>query len=85
MLFGPIAEDSLGMGVDATGLLFAAPGIGGILAPRRSRARLAATRPYGCHAHHLRVFLAGIPLTTLSVVHSARRRYLPADRSKAPP
>ena len=28
VLYGPLAEDSLGLGIDATGLLFAAPGIG---------------------------------------------------------
>ena len=31
VLFGPIAEQSLGLGYDATGWLFAAPGVGGIV------------------------------------------------------
>ena len=46
VLFGPIAEESLDIGVAATGLLFAAPGIGGILVTAWA-ARLAAepTRP----------------------------------------
>ena len=41
VLYGPLAEDSLKIGVDATGLLFAAPGIGGLLVVALA-ARLAA-------------------------------------------
>ena len=67
VLFGPIAEDSLGMGIDAAGLLFAAPGLGGILAAAFA-AQARGPRPYGRHLT-LAVFLGGVPLATLSFIH----------------
>ena len=52
VLFGPITEDFLGMSLDATGLLFAAPGIGGILATAAA-GKLAVTQPHGGHPRGL--------------------------------
>lgn len=68
VLFGPITEDFLGLSVDATGLLFAAPGVGGILATATA-GRLAA-RSHTAGILTISVLIAGIPLTTLSVVHT---------------
>jgi MFS family permease len=67
VLFGPLAEDSLGIGVDATGLLFAAPGIGGVLVTALA-ARLAA-RAHTAAILTGAVFLGGVPLTMLSFIH----------------
>ncbi len=67
VLYGPIAADSLGIGIDATGLLFAAPGIGGIVVTGLA-ARLAA-RSHTARALTLAVLIGGVPLTLLSVVH----------------
>ncbi len=74
VLFGPIAEDFLGLGYDATGWLFAAPGVGGIvvvaLAARlASRARTAAILTAA-------TFVSGIPLTTLAFVHEPAAAFL---------
>lgn len=74
VLFGPISEDSLDMGIDATGLLFAAPGIGGILATTAA-ARLAA-RSHTAAILTVATFVSGIPLATLSVVHEPAAAYL---------
>ena len=74
VLFGPISEDFLGMGIDATGLLFAAPGIGGIIATSAA-ARLAA-RSHTAAILTVATFVAGIPLATLSVVHEPAAAYL---------
>jgi MFS family permease len=74
VLFGPISEEFLGMGLDATGLLFAAPGIGGILATATA-ARLAG-RAHTSGILAASVLVAGIPLTTLSVVHLPAAAYL---------
>jgi MFS family permease len=74
VLFGPITEEFLGMSVDATGLLFAAPGVGGILATAAAGALAARSRTAGILA--LSVFVAGIPLTTLSIVHAPAAAYL---------
>ena len=63
VLYGPIAEGSLGIGIDATGLLFAMPGIGGILVTALA-ARLAA-RSHTAGILTAAVFLGGVPLTTL--------------------
>ena len=68
VLYGPLAEDSLKIGVDATGLLFAAPGIGGLLVVALA-ARLAA-RSRTSAILTASTFLGGIPLTVLSIVHS---------------
>jgi len=67
VLYGPLAEDSLGLGIDATGLLFAAPGIGGLLVAALA-ARLAA-RSHTAGVLALSIFLGGIPLTLLSFIH----------------
>ncbi|HWC71428.1 MAG TPA: MFS transporter [Actinomycetota bacterium] len=67
VLYGPLAEDSLGLGIDATGLLFAAPGIGGLLVAALA-ARLAA-RSHTAGVLALSTFLGGIPLTLLSFIH----------------
>jgi MFS family permease len=74
VLFGPISEDFLGMGIDATGLLFAAPGIGGILATTAA-AKLAA-RSHTAAILTMATFVSGIPLATLSVVHEPAAAYL---------
>jgi MFS family permease len=74
VLFGPLAEESLGIGIDATGLLFAAPGIGGILVTALA-ARLAA-RAHTAAILTLAVFLSGVPLTTLSFIHSPAVAFL---------
>jgi MFS family permease len=68
VLYGPIAEGSLGIGIDATGLLFAMPGIGGILVTALA-ARLAA-RSHTAGVLTAAVFLGGVPLTLLSFIHS---------------
>jgi MFS family permease len=68
VLYGPIAEGSLGIGIDATGLLFAMPGIGGILVTALA-ARLAA-RSHTAGILTAAVFLGGVPLTLLSFIHS---------------
>jgi MFS family permease len=67
VLYGPLAEDSLGLGIDATGLLFAAPGIGGLMVAALA-ARLAA-RSHTAGVLALSTFLGGIPLTLLSFIH----------------
>ena len=54
VLFGPIAEDSLGSGYDATGLLFAAPGVGGIVVVALA-ARLAEPGTHRRHPHRRHV------------------------------
>jgi MFS family permease len=74
VLFGPITEDFLDMSLDATGLLFAAPGIGGILATAAA-GRLAARR-HTAGILAVSVLVAGIPLMTLSVVHVPAAAYL---------
>ncbi|MGH2539310.1 MAG: MFS transporter [Actinomycetota bacterium] len=74
VLYGPLAEDSLGIGVDATGLLFAAPGIGGVLVTALA-ARLAA-RAHTAAILTLAVFLGGVPLTTLSFIHDPALAFL---------
>ena len=74
VLFGPISEDLLGMGVDATGLLFAAPGIGGIIAT--SAAARLASRSNTAAILTVATFVTGIPLATLSVVHEPAAAYL---------
>jgi MFS family permease len=74
VLFGPITEQFLDMSIDATGLLFAAPGIGGILATAAA-GRLAA-RSHTAGILAVSVLIAGIPLMTLSVVHMAAAAYL---------
>ena len=67
VLYGPLAEDSLGIGVDAAGLLFAAPGLGGILVAAFA-ARVAA-RAHTAATLTLAVFLSGVPLAMLSFIH----------------
>jgi MFS family permease len=67
-LYGPLAEDSLGLGIDATGLLFAAPGIGGLLVAALA-ARLAS-RSHTAGVLALSTFIGGIPLTLLSFIHA---------------
>jgi MFS family permease len=67
VLYGPLAEDSLGLGIDATGLLFAAPGIGGLLVAALA-ARLAA-RSHTAGVLALSTFLGGIPLTLIAFIH----------------
>ena len=67
VLFGPIAEDSLDLGYDATGWLFAAPGVGGIVVVAIA-ARLAS-RAHTAAILTVATFVAGIPLTTLAFVH----------------
>ena len=62
------------MGIDATGLLFAAPGIGGILATAAA-ARLAS-RAHTAGILTVATFVAGIPLATLSVVTPPAAAYL---------
>ena len=74
VLFGPISEESLGMGLDAAGLLFAAPGIGGIIATPAA-AKLAA-RSHTAAILTLATFVAGIPIATLSVVTEPAAAYL---------
>ena len=74
VLFGPITEDFLGMSLDATGLLFAAPGIGGILAT--AAAGKLASRSHTARILAISVMIAGIPLTVLSVVHAPIVAYL---------
>ena len=74
VLFGPITEQFLGMSLDATGLLFAAPGIGGILAT--AAAGKLAARPHTSGILAISVLVAGIPLMTLSVVHLPAAAYL---------
>ncbi|MEZ0235131.1 MAG: MFS transporter [Actinomycetota bacterium] len=74
VLFGPISEESLGMGIDATGLLFAAPGIGGILATAAA-ARLAS-RAHTAGILTVATFVAGIPLAALSFVSLPAAAYL---------
>lgn len=66
VLFGPIAEDVLDLGIDATGFLFAAPGVGGIIAATTA-SRLAA-RSHTAGILALSTLVAGIPLTALSVI-----------------
>jgi MFS family permease len=68
VLYGPLAEDSLGLGIDATGLLFAAPGIGGLLVAALA-ARLAS-RSHTAGVLALSTFIGGIPLTLLSFIHA---------------
>jgi MFS family permease len=67
VLYGPLAEDSLKIGVDATGLLFAAPGLGGLLVAALA-ARLAA-RSHTAGILTVSTFLGGVPLALLSIVH----------------
>ncbi len=74
VLFGPITEDFLGFDLDATGLLFAAPGIGGILAT--ATAGKLASRGHTSGILAISVLVAGIPLTVLSVVHAPIAAYL---------
>lgn len=74
VLFGPITEDFLDMSLDATGLLFAAPGIGGILATAAAGKLAARRHTSGILA--ISVLIAGIPLMTLSVVHLPAAAYL---------
>jgi predicted MFS family arabinose efflux permease len=74
VLFGPITEEFLGMSLDATGLLFAAPGIGGILATGAAGKLAARSHTAGILA--VSVLVAGIPLMTLSVVHLPAAAYL---------
>ncbi|HEX7247809.1 MAG TPA: MFS transporter [Actinomycetota bacterium] len=74
VLFGPITEDFLGMSLDATGLLFAAPGIGGILAT--AAAGKLASRSHTARILAISVMIAGVPLTMLSVVHAPIVAYL---------
>jgi MFS family permease len=74
VLFGPITEQFLGMSIDATGLLFAAPGIGGILATVAAGKLAARSHTAGILA--VSVLIAGIPLMTLSVVHEPAAAYL---------
>jgi MFS family permease len=74
VLFGPITEDFLGMSLDATGLLFAAPGIGGILAT--ATAGRLASRSHTARILAISVMVAGIPLTVLSVAHAPIAAYL---------
>ncbi len=73
-MFGPITEDFLGFDLDATGLLFAAPGIGGILAT--ASAGKLASRSHTSGILVFSVLVAGIPLTVLSVVHAPVAAYL---------
>ena len=68
VLYGPLAEDSLGIGVDATGLLFAAPGIGGVLVT--AMAAKLASRAHTASILTSAVFLGGVPLTLLSFIHN---------------
>ena len=74
VLFGPITEQFLDMSLDATGLLFAAPGIGGILATAAAGKLAARSHTAGILA--VSVLVAGIPLMTLSVVHLPAAAYL---------
>ena len=74
VLFGPITGDFLGMSLDATGLLFAAPGIGGILAT--AAAGKLAARSHTAGILTISVLIAGIPLMMLSVVHLPAAAYL---------
>ena len=74
MLFGPIAEDSLGLGYDATGWLFAAPGVGGIVVVALA-ARLAS-RAHTAAILTAPTFVAGIPLTMLAFVHEPASAFL---------
>lgn len=68
VLYGPLAQDSLKIGVDATGLLFAAPGIGGLLVVALAARLAARSRTAGILTTS--TFLGGIPLTMLSIVHN---------------
>ncbi len=67
MLFGAIADDLLGIGTEASGFLFAAPGVGGILAAGAA-GRLAA-RPRTTGVLAVAVLISGVPLTVLAFVH----------------
>jgi MFS family permease len=74
VLFGPIAEKSLGLGYDATGWLFAAPGVGGIIVVALA-ARLAS-RSHTAAILTIATFVAGIPLTTLAFIHAPAVAFL---------
>ena len=74
VLFGPIAEQSLGLGYDATGWLFAAPGVGGIIVVGLA-ARLAS-RSHTAGILTAATFVAGIPLTMLAFVHEPAAAFL---------
>jgi MFS family permease len=74
VLFGPISEEFLGMGLDATGLLFAAPGVGGILATGAA-ARLAS-RSHTAAILTLATLVSAIPILSLSVVRNPAAAYL---------
>ncbi|MGZ8632088.1 MAG: MFS transporter, partial [Actinomycetota bacterium] len=74
VLFGPISEEVLGMGLDATGLLFAAPGVGGILATAAA-ARLAS-RSHTAAILTFATLVSAIPIMTLSIVHNPAAAYL---------
>ncbi len=74
VLFGPIAERSLGLGYDATGWLFAAPGVGGIVVVALA-ARLAS-RSHTAGILTIATFVAGIPLTTLAFIHAPAAAFL---------
>ena len=72
VLFGPIAEGSLGIGVDATGLLFAVPGIGGILVTALAGKARRALHTAGILTAS--VFLGGHPAHDALVHPRARPR-----------
>lgn len=74
VLFGPISEEFLGMGFDATGLLFAAPGVGGILATGAA-ARLAS-RSHTAAILTLATLVSAVPILSLSVVRNPAAAYL---------
>jgi len=74
VLFGPITEDFLGLGLDATGLLFAAPGVGGILATAAA-ARLAS-RSHTAAILTIATLVSAIPIMSLSVLHNPAAAYL---------
>jgi len=74
VLFGPISEEFLGMGLDATGLLFAAPGVGGILATGAA-ARLAS-RSHTAAILTIATLVSAIPIMALSVVRNPAAAYL---------
>jgi MFS family permease len=74
VLFGPITEDVLGLGVDATGFLFAAPGVGGIIAA--TAASKLAARSHTAGILVISTLVAGIPLTAMSVIDAPAAAYL---------
>lgn len=62
------------MGLDATGLLFAAPGVGGILAT--SAAARLASRSHTAAILAFATLVSAIPIMALSVIHNPAAAYL---------